>query len=143
MGHIPKNRHEPELSELKRMVENLDYSFINKQKYILLCQIKNQLKEPSARFTVGSLGIYLQRIAGILARRKSLKIARLIKPNKNMKLLQLLDGKKSYVAAVLMAVFGVVKAFGVELTPEQDLAILTLIGALLSVGMAHKLEKIK
>lgn len=60
-----------------------------------------------------------------------------------MKLLQLLDGKKSYVAAVLMAVFGVVKAFGVELTPEQDLAILTLIGALLSVGMAHKLEKIK
>ena len=59
------------------------------------------------------------------------------------KLIELLDGKKTYVASVLFAVFGVVKAFGLELTPEQDLAVLTLIGAVLTVGVGHKLDKLK
>ena len=63
------------------------------------------------------------------------------------KFLQQLDeffsGKKTYIAGVCLAIYGVIKAFGVAITPEQDVAILTLIGALLSVGIGHKLTKIK
>jgi len=54
-----------------------------------------------------------------------------------------LDGKKTYIATVLLAVYGVVKAFGVDLTVEQDVAMLALIGALLGVGIGNKLDKLK
>jgi hypothetical protein len=59
------------------------------------------------------------------------------------KLIKFLDGKKTYISALLIAIFGVVKAFGVELTPDQDFAILTLLGALLTTGIGGKLDKLK
>lgn len=59
------------------------------------------------------------------------------------KLITLLDGKKTYIAGVMFAVYGVVKAFGVNVTPEQDLALLTFIGAVLTVGIGNKLDKLK
>jgi len=53
-----------------------------------------------------------------------------------------LDGKKTWFAVVLLSIFGVVKAFGVVLTPEQDAAIITLIGTAFGIGLTHKLEKL-
>jgi hypothetical protein len=53
-----------------------------------------------------------------------------------------IDGYKTYISTIILAAYGVVKAFGVILTTEQDIAILALIGALFGFGISSKVEKL-
>ena len=134
------NRMVQELKGFRALVSNKQY------KETLLCQIQNQSVK-GAKFILGWWVIYHRLIAGMAARKVSLMIGRCLTLSSMKKFLQQLDefvnGKKTYLAGLCLAIYGVVKAFGVEITPEQDMAIIALLGALLSVGLGHKLDKIK
>lgn len=58
------------------------------------------------------------------------------------KFLALVDGRKSYITSVLVALYTLLKAFGiVEVTPEQDLAIYGLLSAAFGIAIRHAIEK--
>ena len=57
------------------------------------------------------------------------------------KLWELLQGKKSYIIAVILAAYTVAKAFGLTLTPEQDEALRGLLYALFGMAMAAKVNR--
>ncbi len=52
------------------------------------------------------------------------------------------DGRKTYITAIVLAFYGVLKAFGVlDITPDQDLALLALIGAMLGISIKSAINK--
>lgn len=53
------------------------------------------------------------------------------------KIFDYLEGKKTYISCVILAVYGVCKAFGLILTPDQDIAILSLIGAVMGASIRN------
>jgi hypothetical protein len=58
------------------------------------------------------------------------------------KVLQLLQGKKSYIASVLIALYTLLQAFGVITTsPEQDQTVYGLLGALLGVSLRDAIAR--
>ena len=60
---------------------------------------------------------------------------------KNLKkIIKYLKGKKTYLSCVLLAVYSVSKAFGFIVTLDQDLAILTLIGALMGASIRNSIN---
>lgn len=57
-------------------------------------------------------------------------------------LLSKLDGKKTYITSVLVALYGVLDAFNVtNFTPEQEQAVFTLLGAAFMVAMRDAIRK--
>ena len=53
-----------------------------------------------------------------------------------------LDGKKSYITSLLLAFYGVLKAFGLlDITQDQELALLALFGALLGISLRDAIGK--
>jgi len=56
------------------------------------------------------------------------------------KVLDYLSGKKTYITCVVLAIYGVSKAFGFIVTADQDLAILTLIGALMGASIRNSIK---
>ena len=59
-----------------------------------------------------------------------------------MKIINFLRGKKSYLVAVLTAIYACLKAFKViETTPEQDITIYTLLAALFGVTISAKINR--
>jgi len=56
------------------------------------------------------------------------------------KVLDYLQGRKTYITCVILAVYGVSKAFGFIVTPDQDLAILTLIGAVMGASIRNSIK---
>ena len=57
------------------------------------------------------------------------------------KILKKLKGKKTYFMSLVLASYGVIKAFGFVVTPEQDQAILLLIGALFAASFRNAMKK--
>ena len=57
------------------------------------------------------------------------------------KLLTALDGNKTYISSVILAAYGVVKVFGVNLTQDQDIAIIALIMALFGMSIRSAMNK--
>lgn len=56
--------------------------------------------------------------------------------------LSLVDGKKTYISGVLIALYSVLKVFGVvNTTPEQDVAVYGLLASLLGVSLKHAISK--
>lgn len=51
-----------------------------------------------------------------------------------------LKGKKTYISCIVLAIYGVLKAFGWELTKDQDLAILVLIGAVFGASVRSSIK---
>jgi small-conductance mechanosensitive channel len=59
-----------------------------------------------------------------------------------MKLAELLQGKKTYITSVLVALYTLLKAFGVvEVTPEQDMAVYGLLAAAFGVALRDAISK--
>lgn len=54
----------------------------------------------------------------------------------------LLVGKKSYIVAVVFALYETLKTFGLNVSPEQNQAILVLLATLFGVSMAAKVNRI-
>lgn len=53
-----------------------------------------------------------------------------------------LEGKKTYITTVILAFYGVLKAFKiVDFTPDQDVAVLALIGAMLGLSIREAINK--
>lgn len=133
------------LKEFQTLTSNSNY------KEILLCQIKHSStkreKKLLARFATDILGwldTSVHSEGGTMASKVNGLTEKYLKYKNYMnKLITLLDGKKTYIAGVLFAVLGVVKAFGLDLTPDQDLALLSFIGAVFAVGIGGKLDKLK
>lgn len=53
-----------------------------------------------------------------------------------------LKGKKTYILSIILASYEVSKVFGVNVTPEQNLAILGLFGALFATTLSAKIERL-
>lgn len=61
---------------------------------------------------------------------------------KSTNFISLIDGKKTYITSILLAAYSVIKAFSIfEITAEQDIAILGLLGAALGVSIKHAISK--
>ena len=59
------------------------------------------------------------------------------------KIIEFLQGKKSYIVAVLVALYALLKTFGIIVTtPEQDIAVYTLMTALFGVTIAAKINRL-
>lgn len=59
-------------------------------------------------------------------------------------LLSKLDGKKTYITSVLVALYGVLEAFNViSFTPEQEQAVFTLLGAAFMVAVRDAIRKVE
>ena len=59
-----------------------------------------------------------------------------------MKIIEWLSGKKTYIIAVLTAAYGLLRAFGlIDVTPEQETAIFTLIAACLGMSIRAGVAK--
>jgi hypothetical protein len=57
-------------------------------------------------------------------------------------IIKAIDGKKTYITSVILAGYSALKAFSViNTTPEQDLTIYGLIGALFAVSLKSALKK--
>lgn len=57
-------------------------------------------------------------------------------------ILSFLDGKKTYITSIILAMYGVLKAFGLlDFTPDQELAVLALFGSLLGISLREAISK--
>ena len=60
-----------------------------------------------------------------------------------MKIIEFLQGKKSYILAVLMATFALLKGFGViNITPEQNDLIYAVLAALFGISLSAKVARL-
>lgn len=58
------------------------------------------------------------------------------------KLLKWLEGKKTYITALILAVYGVLKVFNlVNFTPDQELAVFALVGSALGISLRSAIKK--
>jgi len=59
------------------------------------------------------------------------------------KILEFLEGKKTYIVSVLIAIYTLLKVFSVIITtPEQDIAVYGLFSALFGVTIAAKINRL-
>ena len=59
------------------------------------------------------------------------------------KIQDFLAGRKSYIVAVILAIYEVIKAFDlIVVTSKQDATILVLIGALLATTISAKINRV-
>ena len=91
----------------------------DKIREILLCKIKQD--EPDARFILESLGTCRLFISGTWEKRRNLKIEKLLKLTKN----NMLNGKKTFIVAGLMAVFAII-GLALDLMPAEQAGALFL-----------------
>jgi len=99
MGFFSKNQFEERIAELRSFnMPNED-----KVKELLLCQIKNQ-EEQDAKYIHALLGIWLRLLDGIVENNQNTKKEKLLKLIKN----NMLNGKKTFIVAGLMAVFAII-----------------------------------
>ena len=53
-----------------------------------------------------------------------------------------LEGKKTYIVTVLVALYGLIKAFGIiETTPDQDIAVYTFLAALFGASLRNAIGR--
>ena len=60
------------------------------------------------------------------------------------KIYEKIDGKKMYISSIMTGIYGVIKVFKlIDTTPEQDMAIFTLLGAIMGISIKSAMTKLE